>query len=79
MWQWYLLFLTHSIFGVILVIFMQKIRQIKKQMDEITEEVRNYIHFVIEDEKEEKERDDKKKNDEEQSSLIQAVLGDIFP
>ncbi len=96
MWQLYLLLFMQTIWGVGLLVLLQRMSGIKKQVDEVTKEVKNYISFVMEDEGD-KTLDNsfvnayeedissiqshklKQKSDEAQSSLIQAVLGEIFP
>ena len=94
MWQLNILLLVEVVIGAGILILLYKISRMKKQVDEITREVEHYISFVMEDEgtnmdcdikvedKEVSTRKNIKKtltNDEAKSSLIQAVLGDIFP
>lgn len=43
------LFLMQLIMGVLMIVFLQKLTQMKKQVDEITKEVMNYISYVTED------------------------------
>ena len=96
MWQLYLLLFMQIMWGVGLLVLLQRLGGMKTQVDKVTKEVRNYISFVIDDE-EGKETEGslvntygekissiqshatKVKSDEVQSSLIQAVLGEIFP
>ena len=84
------LFLVQLATVGLMILFLQKQMQIKKQLDEITKEVSNYISYVTEDmmeetqelsTKESVERHRQKKVDKEevQNSLIQAVLGEYFP
>lgn len=86
MWELYLLLLIQVVLGAGLIVLLWKISKMKKQVDEITREVKDYISFVIEDENTydedlllPKNYKKKQKSDEAQSSLIQAVLGEIFP
>ena len=77
------LFLMQIAMGIIMVIFLQKLMQIKGQIDEIKTEVTNYILYVtqaVEEEKEPRENQEKKKGKEvEENRLIQAVLREYFP
>ena len=84
MWQLNLLLFTQMILGIVIVVLIQKISKMRSQVDEITKEVKDYISFIIEDEEpktkaEEIKKTDTINGDEIHSSLIQAVLGDIFP
>ena len=86
------LFLMQILMGILMIIFLQKLTQMKKQVDEITQEVMNYISYVTEDMAEEDfaeskisgklektvEMVNKKENAEAQNRLIQAVLGEYF-
>ena len=66
---------------------MQKLMQMKKQMDDITKEVMNYISYITEEIEEENAKESmskgrkigQKEREEAQNRLIQAVLGDFFP
>ena len=81
-------FLMQLFMGIVMVIFLQKIVQIKRQIDDISKEVMRYISYVTEEaeqefhenlqEENEKNRP-KRGKDIEQNSLIQAVLGEFFP
>ena len=59
----------------------------KKQMDDITKEVMNYISYITEEIEEENVKESvskgrkngQKEHEEAQNRLIQAVLGDFFP
>jgi len=77
--------------GILMIVFLQKLAQMKKQVDEITQEVTKYISYITEEMQEELEETQKKKNiiskptgaekkeqDEAQNRLIQAVLGEYF-
>lgn len=72
MWQLYLLLFMQTMWGVGLLVLLQKMSGMKKQVDEVTKEVKNYISFVIEDE-EGKELDNSLVNAyEEDTSSIQS-------
>ena len=81
------LFLMQIVMGILMMVFLQKLTQIKKQVDKITQEVSNYIAYVTEDieENEETVTEEKhmeiSKNDTEEAKnrLIQAVLKEYFP
>lgn len=47
------LFLMQLAMGVLMIIFLQKLTQMKKQVDEITKEVINYISYITADMEEE--------------------------
>lgn len=71
------LFLMQIAVGILLLILLHKMSRVKKQLDEITREVENYVAFVTEDPEEEKQG--QAISMEDQNSLIQAVLGEYFP
>lgn len=71
------LFLMQIAVGILLLILLHKMSRVKKQLDEITREVENYVAFVTEDSEEEKQG--QAISMEDQNSLIQAVLGEYFP
>ena len=88
------LFLIQIVMGILMIILLRKLTQMKKQMDKITQEVSNYITYVtedIEDLEESKEvvteegsadikkSINKKDEAEAKSRLIQAVLKEYFP
>ena len=79
------LLLMQLVMGMLMLVFLQKIKEMKKQIDTITKEVMDYISYVTEDEKEkdlEEEKVEKWREvgqEEVQNRLIQAVLGDYFP
>lgn len=77
--------------GILMIVFLQKLTQMKKQVDDITKEVTAYISYITEEMNEELEEYPKEKNiilnqngmekskkDEDQNRLIQAVLGEYF-
>lgn len=47
------LFLMQLVMGILMIVFLQKLTQMKKQVDEITKEVMNYISYITEDMEEE--------------------------
>ena len=66
--------------AMLMLLFLQKITQLKKQIDEIVIEVENYLEFISEEEKKESKPNTKRKSaHEEQNRLIQAVLAEYFP
>lgn len=89
------LFLMQLIMGGLMIVFLRKQMQMKRQLDEMTREVTNYISYITEDvveESHEGEREDmqiierrskehkkEKDIDDAQNRLIQAVLGEYFP
>ena len=76
------LFFTQLLLGIFMVILLQKLTQMKKQVDEIVREVNAYITYITEnvDEGTRSEKMKEKKHKEElQNQLIQSVLGEFFP
>ena len=79
-----LLFLMQCLLGIFMMIFLHKMNQIKKQIDDITKEVKDYISFIEEDIEQEtlsaaKKNTIKQSKDEEENHIIQAVLKEYFP
>lgn len=79
------LFLMQLAMGVLMIVFLQKLNQMKEQVDEITKEVTNYISYITEDLEEEAKKEEtstigtkKKQNEDAQNRLIQEVLGEYF-
>lgn len=78
------LFLMQIVMGILMIVFLQKLIQIKKQMDKIVKEVSDYITYIT-DEMEvsdgfmEEKSTEKKEEDEAKNRLIQAVLKEYFP
>jgi len=79
-----LLFLMQCLQGILMLFFLHRINQLKKQVDSITKEVKAYLTFI----EEEAELEELPKNqesmikiskDERENHLIQAVLGEYFP
>lgn len=80
MWQIYVVLIIQVLLGVGVIALFQRMNQIKKQIDEITKEVKDYVSYIVEeDDKNDNQPALKWNDDERQSSLIQAVLGEIFP
>lgn len=94
MFQLEVLFLMQLVIGILMVVFLQKLLQIKKQVDDIVREVKEYITFITEEEETDervlKNESDymekterkfvlKENKEEAQTKLIQAVLGEYFP
>ena len=89
------LFLMQFIMGGLMIVFLRKQMQMKRQLDEMTREVTNYISYITEDvveeshegaredmqiiERRSKEHKKEKDIDDAQNRLIQAVLGEYFP
>ena len=84
-------FLMQFCMGILMIIFLQKLTQMKKQVDEITQEVKDYVSYITKDMQEELDESqqgeneipksvqtEKKEQDEAQNRLIQAVLGEYF-
>lgn len=83
-----LLFLMQCLLGILMMIFLHKINRMKKQVDEITKEVKAYLTFIETEVKEETkeepifgktEKTVKISKDEAENRLIQAVLQEYFP
>ncbi len=79
-------FFMQLIMGVLMLFFLRKLMQMKKQMDCITKEVTNYISYITEEMESLPEKEntiDKskrtKEKEEAQTRLIQAVLSEYFP
>ena len=79
-----LFFLTQCLLGILMLISLQKISKLRKQIDLITKEVKQYLAFLEDDVEEEhflekKENGEKISKDEAENRLIQAVLTEFFP
>lgn len=86
------LFLMQIFMGILMIMFLQKLTQMKEQVDEITKEVTNYISYVTEEMTEcdietiepkkkgsiNQEMQEKIDQEEVQNRIIQAVLGEYF-
>lgn len=88
------LFLMQIVMGILMIVFLQKLIQIKKQIDKIVKEVSNYITYITDDmedsenvieenlikmRKTGENSTNKKEEEEAQNRLIQAVLREYFP
>lgn len=79
------LLLIQLVMGGLMIVFLRKLNQMKKQMDKVTQEVMQYISYVTEDMEEDvfletkEEKICKTEREEAQNRLIQAVLGEFFP
>ena len=88
------LFLMQIVMGILMIVFLQKLIQIKKQIDKIIKEVSNYITYITDDMKDSENvieenlikmrktgenSTNKKEEEEAQNRLIQAVLREYFP
>ena len=85
-YEW--LFLMQVIMTILMIVFLLKLSQLKKQIDTITQEVMQYICYITDDIALEKiqestvnipQKQPKKQQEEAQNRLIQAVLQDFFP
>ena len=81
-----LIFFMQLLLGALMLIFLRKQMEMKKQIDEIVKEVTNYLSYITEETEEELEKEKQmintsqiKEKEEAQSRLIQAVLGEYFP
>ncbi len=75
-----LLFAVQIGTAILMFLVLQKITQMKKQIDDILREVENYLQFISEQEEEvARPVMKKRKGEEEQNRIIQAVLGEYFP
>jgi predicted PurR-regulated permease PerM len=79
-----LLFLMQCVLGILMLFFLLRINQLKKQVDTITKEVKAYLAF-IEEEVESESVPENQKNiakiskEEMENQVIQAVLQEYFP
>ena len=80
------IFFMQLVLGALMLIFLRKQIEMKKQIDEIVKEVTNYLSYGTEETEEEQEIETSvikasqiKEKEEAQSRLIQAVLGEYFP
>lgn len=82
------LLLIQPVMGILMLIILHKVMQLKKQVNHIVKQVEDYVTYITsETEAEEQHQEQKKANillkkdekvDEAQSRLIQAVLGEYF-
>ena len=73
------IFLAQLLTGLLMLFFLRKLMEIKREMDRITKEVTNYVSYITEDTNEIMKIEEKKEKEEAQNRLIQAVLGEYFP
>lgn len=69
---------------VILLVTAMRVRRMKKEMDKICEQVKNYLDYVLENDEDETPESDtdatvRAKRDEEENRIISTVLQEIFP
>lgn len=80
-----LLLVAIAAMGVLLIILLRQITILKKQTEEIVQEVKAYVAYVMDDSSGQatdapiKEPEKRQNNEETQSRIIQAVLGEYFP
>ncbi len=73
--------------GIVLVILLvtaRRVRMMKKEMDKVGAQVKNYLNIVLENEEENAPdadiaRIENAKKDEEENRIISTVLQEIFP
>ena len=73
--------------GIVLVIVLvtaRRVRMMKKEMDKVGAQVKNYLNIVLENEEENAPdadiaRIENAKKDEEENRIISTVLQEIFP
>ena len=85
MWQMNLILFTQGLLILAIIVLIYHLERMKAQVDEVTQEVRKYISFILEEEENTKEKvpknQEKKEKisiDEANNSWIQSVLGDFF-
>lgn len=81
-----LLLVAIAAMGVLLMILLRQITILKRQTEEIVQEVKAYVAYVMEDSAgqatevpAQKEPEIRQNNEDAQSRIIQAVLGEYFP
>ena len=79
------LFLMQIAMGLLMIVFLQKQIQIKKQIDNITKEINDYLTYIANEESENInsemifEKKEKNMRESAQNQLIQSVLSEYFP
>ncbi len=68
----------------VLLVTAHRVRMMKKEMDKVGEQVKNYLNIVLENEVEDTLENDRaemrnSKRDEEENRIISTVLQEIFP
>ena len=76
-----MLFVAIMVMSVLLIVLLRKITLLKRQTDDIIQEIKFYLACIMD---EQEETDGKKEikavgKEEQQSRIIQAVLGEYFP
>lgn len=77
-----LLILTQCLLGILMLIFLHKINQLKKQVDTIVKDVTQYLSFLendVERDVLQEENNSKMSKEEVENHIIQAVLKEYFP
>lgn len=77
-----LLILTQCLLGILMLIFLHKINQLKKQVDTIVKDVTQYLSFLendVERDSLQEENNSKMSKEEVENHIIQAVLKEYFP
>lgn len=81
-----LLLVAIAAMGILLIILLRQITILKKQTEEIVQEVKAYVAYVMDDSAgqateatAQKEPENRQNREEAQSRIIQAVLGEYFP
>lgn len=77
-----LLFIMQCIQGILMLFFLLRINNLKKQVDNIVKEVKAYLTFIEEEELEEVapiQKNVKISKEEAENHLIQSVLQEYFP
>lgn len=67
--------------GILLIVLLHKITLLKKQTDDIVQEVKSYVAFVTADEQvpsQTPEVHKQERKEEMESHILQAVLGEYF-
>jgi len=75
---------TQGIVLIILFVTARRVRMMKKEMDKVGAQVKNYLNIVLENEEEnapdtDSVRIENAKKDEEENRIISTVLQEIFP
>ena len=70
------LFFTQIILTILMIIFLQKLLQMKKQVDEIIKEITNYIAYVTENEEESAYSDVFFEKQNQGNEEIQRIIGE---
>ena len=80
------IFIMQMAMAILMLVFLRKQIEMKKQIDEITKEVSNYISYITEEvdtasveENQSYKIQQTKEKEEAQNRLIQTVLSEYFP